>query len=730
MKQKLLYLLLMVFIPMAMMAYDCEVDGIYYNLVKKAKTASVTCYAYDSYYNPRAYSASRYTIPSSIEYEGETYIVTSIGSKAFIYCKNLYEIILPESITSIEELAFHDCSLLTIITIPNNVTSIGNTAFWGCTRLQSITIPNNVTSIGNNAFLGCTHLQSITIPNSVTSIGEGAFADCSGLTSIDVESGNTTYDSRNNCNAIIETSSNILINGCASTVIPSDVTGIANSAFSGCTGLTSVNIPNSVTSIGGSAFNGCSNLTDINIPNGIRSIQNRTFSGCSSLKYIYIPESVQSIEEYAFHGCSELTSIEIPMNVSSIGKYAFCNCGLLEYVTCYRTTVPNTNVTAFQGSDVEYATLIVPDASLSAYQTTAPWSNFGTILPMSQAAVVTANSYTREYGDPNPTFEYTCATTLNGTPTITCAADATSAPGTYPITISQGTVTNTGLFFVNGTLNVTKAPVTITANSYTIKEGDALPTFEATYTGLKNSETEAVLSPVISCATADSTTPGTYDINVTATSDNYNITIVKGTLTILPTKMEITIGSTGMATYCSAYDLDFSGITDFKACIATGYNSTTGNVIMQPVKDAPAGTGLYLQGTPGTYDVPCGESGSYYVNLLVGTTAPTTISPVEEGFKNLILYNGASGVGFYTIANDYTVGANKAYLQLPATLLGGSAGANRVGVEFEENLDGIENIDMSVTSGAVWYSLDGRQLNGKPTQKGIYVVNGRKVVIK
>ncbi len=217
---------------------------------------------------------------------------------------------------------------------------------------------------------------------------------------------------------------------------------------------------------------------------------------------------------------------------------------------------------------------------------------------------------------------------------------------------------------------------------------------------------------------------------MTATSDNYAITIVKGTLTILPTKMEITIGSTGMATYCSAYDLDFSGIIDFKACIATGYNRMTGNVIMQPVSDAPAGTGLYLQGAPGTYDVPCGESGSFFVNLLVGTTAPTTISPVDGNYKNLILYNGSNGVGFYTIADDYTMGANKAYLQLPAAVLGGSAGANRVGVEFEDSLDGIENIDMSIASDAVWYSIDGRQLNGKPSQKGIYVVNGRKVVIK
>ena len=707
MKQKLLSLLLMAFIPMTMMAYDCEVNGIYYNLDLNTNTAEVTYKEFNKDYLYPAYAAS---IPSSFVYNGTTYTVTSIGTSAFKNC---------------------------------------------C--LKSVTIPNSVTSIGDNAFNHC-DLRSVAIPNSVTSIGIGAFYYCTQLTSID-------------------------------------------------------------------------------IPNSVTSIEENTFYYCYSLKSVTIGNSVTSIGRLAFYNCTSLTYIDIPNSVTTIDQTAFHVCSNLKYVACYATTVPTIQANAFDGFNPQNATLYVYDEYLSDYQSTAPWSDFGTfgtILPMSQAdantmllddnfdrtipfksikikntrsssgtyccvsfsktpntdnsdafinfftltlsegskstsigscgylgdgwylytfedfmyfagyqdncprnqvyvymdPIVTANSYTREYGDPNPTFEYTCATTLNGTPAITCTADATSAPGTYPLTLSQGTVTNTGLFFVNGTLTVTKAPVTITANSYTIREGDALPTFDATYTGLKNNETETVLSPVISCAAADGNTPGTYDINVTATSDNYNITVVKGTLTILPTKMQITISSAGMATYCSAYDLDFSGITDFKACIATGYNRTTGNVIMQPVKDAPAGTGLYLQGTPGTYDVPCGESGSYYVNLLVGTTAPTTISPVVDGFKNLILYNGNNGVGFYTIANDYTVGANKAYLQLPATLLGGSAGANRVGVEFEENLDGIENIDMSVTSGAVWYSLDGRQLNGKPTQKGIYVVNGRKVVIK
>ena len=151
---------------------------------------------------------------------------------------------------------------LEMVTLPNNVISIDSWAFESCENLASMTIPSSVTSIGNYAFYGC-GLTTITIPDGVTNIGISPFASCSGLTSIVVGSNNTKYDSRNNCNAIIEKSSNILIAGCLNTIIPNDVTSIGNSAFAGISGLTSITIPSSVTSIGNSAFYGCNSLTHI-----------------------------------------------------------------------------------------------------------------------------------------------------------------------------------------------------------------------------------------------------------------------------------------------------------------------------------------------------------------------------------------------------------------------------------------------------------------------------------
>ena len=241
-----------------------EINGIYYNLDSTAKTATVT------YTGSDPWSGNNYlgdiTIPATVvTYGGTTYSVTSIGNEAFRGCTGLTSITIPSSVTSIGWYAFDCCTGLTSITIGNSVTSIGERAFNGCTDLTSITIPKSVTSIGDYAFSGCSALTSITIPSSVTSIGDYAFFGCIGLTSIKVEEGNTKYDSRDNCNAIIETATNTLIAGCNATTIPKSVTSIGGSAFYYCTGLTSITIPNSVTSIGNWAFGGCSGLTSITL---------------------------------------------------------------------------------------------------------------------------------------------------------------------------------------------------------------------------------------------------------------------------------------------------------------------------------------------------------------------------------------------------------------------------------------------------------------------------------
>ena len=198
----------------------------------------------------------------------------------------------------------------------------GNTSITFFDELAYFT---GLKSIGQNAFVGCTSLTSITIPSSVTSIGPKAF-NLLDLTSIIVESGNTVYDSRDNCNAIIKTSTNELIVGCKNTSIPNSVKSIGDSAFYRCNGLTSITIPNSVTKIGANAFQGCCNITSINIPDSVTDIGNSAFDGCTGLIAVNIPNSLTSIQDGVFHNCTSLVSLTIPEGVTMIGKTAFRGC--------------------------------------------------------------------------------------------------------------------------------------------------------------------------------------------------------------------------------------------------------------------------------------------------------------------------------------------------------------------------------------------------------------------
>ena len=370
--KKHLLLLVMMLLPMVASAYTAEIDGIFY--IFSGNEAIVT------YKSDRNSYSGDVVIPASVTYNDKTYSVTSIGYYAFGRCFSL-----------------------TSVTIPNSVTSIGDGAFNYCQSLTSITIPNSVTSIGEYAFQNCNKFSSIIIPKSVTTIGEAAFEYCSDLTSIKVETGNRNYDSRNDCNAIIETASNTLIIGCQNTIVPNGVDSIGNNAFSGCFGLTSIaipesvknignnvfwgcsaltsiTIPNSVTKIGNGAFSGCSALTSITLPNGLTSIDNDTFSDCSALTSITIPNSVINIGDGAFEGCSGLTSVTIPKSVVSISFGVFQNCTSLTDVYCYADNVPKTNSKAFINSSYASATLHVPASALDAYKTTEPWSGFGNFV--------------------------------------------------------------------------------------------------------------------------------------------------------------------------------------------------------------------------------------------------------------------------------------------------------------------------------------------------------------
>lgn len=371
------------------------------------RQANVNCILYKSGYL-EVYSSGGNSYLSSIGF--------MIGSDK----KDLIKTVSIKEIRVIEDEAFADCNNLTSVTFyPND-----NKPVW---------------EIKGNAFRNCVSLKSITIPASVSKIETSAFQGCTSLESIVVEEGNSKYDSRDNCNAVIETATNTLKVGLSSTKIPNTVTTIGGGAFEGTT-LKSIVIPEGVTLIDNSAFSDCksletvslpnslesiyplafqnSNISSISIPAGVKGIGENAFYGCENLSTItvsngnakydsrdncnalietatntilrgssstVIPNSVTTIERNAFRG-SKIAKIVIPASVKNIGQWAFQDCKSLTTVVCKSKSV--IDVSGLLPFDpLPNATLYVPAESLEAYKAANEWSKFSNIQPLPYADI-------------------------------------------------------------------------------------------------------------------------------------------------------------------------------------------------------------------------------------------------------------------------------------------------------------------------------------------------------
>ena len=199
----------------------------------------------------------------------------------------------------------------------------------------------------------------------------------------------------------------------------------------------------------------------------------------SSIDYEGNSYAVTSISSQAFQGCETMTKVTIPGSIVSIGEQAFDGCNGLTTITS-NISEPFAIYNVFPANVLTSATLYVPYLKKAAYQATVGWRDFSNIVeqPGGDVITVTAMSYEREYGEENPTFEYAVTGgTADGNAVITCDATATSPAGTYPIIVNRGDVANTYATFVEGTLTITKVPLTVTAKSYTRKEGEDNPSF-------------------------------------------------------------------------------------------------------------------------------------------------------------------------------------------------------------------------------------------------------------
>ena len=369
----------------------------------------------------------------------------SIDYVAFGYCENLSSVVLPDS-AHLKADAFSNCPNLSYVQIPASVQGIG-CVFCNCPKLETagpIGGGYNIEfgwteALPDHALQDCNSLKSVKIPNTVKSIGSAAFSWCSNLESIVVEDGNWKYDSRDNCNAIIETETNTILQCCKNTILPNDVENvgdgvldgiepnaplynnilflnmprnyegaytvpegirtISDGAFWGCGRMTSIVLPQSATNIGYAAFYNCSELQTIIVDENnpryvsynnalIEKGSNVLIRGCSSS---IIPNGITFIGDYAFNDCKDLTQIFIPKSVTGIGREAFGNCPLKSIIVDWTTPISLSDDIGFWECPVSEITLYVPTGTKSLYENALVWKDFGTIIELNNALTLGTN---------------------------------------------------------------------------------------------------------------------------------------------------------------------------------------------------------------------------------------------------------------------------------------------------------------------------------------------------
>ena len=332
------------------------INGINYELNSEDKTASV---AKTSFYGDLV-------LPSSIVYNDETYIVTSIGAWAFD-CAGITSAVIPNSVTIISYSAFYNCSIMESIVIPSSVTSIESDAFVNCKKLRAVYISDleawckikfaaqesNPLTHAKELYLDNELVKDVDIPNNITEIGNYLFVNYSNLTSI---------------------------------IIHGNITTIGDFAFSGCSNMSVVDIPSSVTKIGASSFSGCIGLTSVKIGENVRTIGRSAFSGCSCLESIVIPDKVTWVGWSSFYKCTNLKKIYLGKAVTTIDPEAFQYCKSMQDFYSFAEQVPSlVNNSAFWMSSFTSATLHVPANLVESYkQSTSAWNRFGSIVALTE----------------------------------------------------------------------------------------------------------------------------------------------------------------------------------------------------------------------------------------------------------------------------------------------------------------------------------------------------------
>ena len=664
--------------------------------------------------------------------------LTAIESRAFSGCSNLVSISLP-NVSTIDYAAFAGCSSLTKINIPRSVRSIDDHAFNGCNSLQKVTVnwreTYTIPSINNTVFPNRANITLyIPFDRSTTYGDDYGYADywkefkerievvgfnCALTKRICVDNWDTNSDgelSKAECAAVTDFGSvfqrrrirdfeelyyftgllelgDRVFEECTdlrgTCFIPNSVTNIGSSAFRGCTRLVGIMFNNSLVSIGSSAFEGCTGLRTLylNSANSLTSIGDRAFYGCSGLTDVTIPNNVTSIGNYAFSGCSDLTSVTIGNSVTSIGNYAFEDCSDLTSVTIGNSVTSIGNYAFYRCSSLTSVTIPNSVTSINAY-------TFGGCSALS--SIVIPNSVKNIGADAFSNCSLASVDIPNSVESIGAYAFS-SCSSLTSVTIPNSVTTIGGNAFIwcSNLNNVTvylEDPITINSSTFS------------------NSTNATLYVPI-----------GSKDSYLAA---NY----WKNFKNIIEMGDDITISSAGMGTFCSTHPLDFSGTDDIKAYIVSALKPSTGEVTLTRITDVPANTGIVVKGDADTYSIPWGAGETVVANMLVGVTENTVLNKVNGDYTNYILAKKNGNLGFYAVSDGSTLSAGKAYLPLPTAQLPSNAGARQMIMIFDDETTGIQQNISRTELSSDYYDLQGRHVS-MPT-RGLYIVNGKKVVIK
>ena len=607
-------------------------------------------------------------IPQSIKkWRGETinsnhYKKIVVNDYAFLFCVDYKNNYSRTPLSECDSLFVRDKNVKDII-VPKSANS-SSVLFKGCKWLRSIEILGDIT-ISDYAFSGCSELTSVKFYGENVVLGNGVFGNCPKLKTVILPESlqSIGFDCFRGCKELEEI------------VLPSKLTTLDYRAFCGCTKLKRIIIPDGVKKIGERCFRYCSELTEVTLPIDLNDIGEYAFESCYALQSIVIPNNVNIIRENAFGNCISIKSLEIPNSVKTILNYAFNGMSNLSSLTI------GSSVNRIKEGAFYYCNNLKEITSFIKEPSEIDPNAFSGTTKMKVPLHVPAG--TKSLYENTAGWDF-----MKIDDGLNCK--------TLTVKVSEG-----------GNVKYANSSVANGTHTFNVVEGNSV-------TLTLNADKYYYLV---------SLTRNGVDVTADVTGNTYVLGELTGDVEIVATfsnegNAETVVLSTSLQTYCPKRDLRIDEESGLKAYIASGFKPSSQEVLLTPVVEVPAGTGILLKGTAQqTYMLPTIATDFVYNNMLVGVTENKTIS------KGYVLRKGM----FEEVTGSKDLSAGTAYLQLPT----GTQGAKQIALHFvDSDQTGIEQVENDEFDALPWYTLQGVCLKGKPNRRGIYLHGGRKVLVK